>query len=47
MRPEQLDEALASIDAVVGPPETETDEEHEQRRKMIERDARARQIRKG
>lgn len=46
MRADQVDEILARIDAAVGPPENETDDEHEDRRKMIERDAEARRIRR-
>lgn len=42
----QLDEILAHIDAAVGPPDAETEAEHEARRQMIERDHRARAIRK-
>jgi hypothetical protein len=47
VKPEQLDEILDRIDAVVGAPEAETEEEHEKRRRMVERDAEARRIRKG
>lgn len=40
------DAILARIDDAVGAPEDETDDEHEARRTMIERDHRAREIRK-
>jgi hypothetical protein len=46
MARDRTDELLAKIDAAVGPPETETDVEHEARRVMIERDHRAREIRR-
>lgn len=42
----QTDAILAKIDAAVGPPEHETDDEHEARRRMVERDHRAREIRR-
>lgn len=42
----ELDDLLAHIDEIVGAPEDETVEEHEARRKMIERDHRAREIRR-
>lgn len=41
-----IDRILARIDAAIGPPETETVEEHEHRRDMIRRDHDARAIRK-
>ena len=41
-----IDAILAKIDAAVGPPEDETEEEHEQRRQMVARDHEARMIRK-
>lgn len=44
--PDQTDVILAKIDDAVGPPDDETTEEHEARRLMIERDHRARQIRR-
>lgn len=47
MSPEQIEEALKRIDAVISPPETETDEDRERRRIWVERDAEARRIRKG
>lgn len=40
------EQVLAHIDAAVGPPEDETDTEHAARVAMIERDHRARQLRK-
>lgn len=40
------DEVIAHIDAAIGPPENETDEEHAARQAMIERDHRAREIRR-
>lgn len=43
---DKIDELIDKIDQAIGPPETETDEEHEQRRQMIERDHRAREIRR-
>lgn len=45
MTDRELDEILDKIDDAVGPPEAETEQEHEARRRMIERDATARQIR--
>lgn len=47
MTPEQTEEALARIDAAIGPPENETSEQREKRKAQIERDHRTRQIRKG
>lgn len=46
MAEDDTDKILAKIDAAVGPPDDETADEHEQRRKMIQRDARAREIRR-
>lgn len=46
MQRDRLDEILDKIDAAVGPPEAESDEEHEARRRMVERDAEARRIRR-
>lgn len=46
MDPAKVDAILARIDAAVGGTEDETDEEHEHRRQMIERDHAARVIRK-
>lgn len=43
---EQLDEVLDRIDAAIGPPESETPEERELRRRMVDRDAEARRIRR-
>lgn len=40
------DEFLNKLDAIVGPPEHETQEEREERAAMIERDRMARRIRK-
>lgn len=45
-READADEVIAHIDAAIGPPEDETDEEHEQRKRMIERDHLAREIRR-
>lgn len=42
----QADKLIDKIDSIIGPPETETDEQHEERKRMIERDHEARQIRK-
>lgn len=47
MGQDDTEQILAKIDAAVGPPDDETDDEHEARRRMIERDHRAREIRKG
>jgi phage anti-repressor protein len=46
MRRQTVEAILAKIDAAVGPPDTETDAEHDKRIAMVERDARARQIRR-
>lgn len=43
---DETDEILAKIDAAVGPPADETDEQHEARKLMVERDHRAREIRR-
>lgn len=40
------EDIITKIDAAVGRAEDETEEEHEKRRKMIERDHRAREIRR-
>lgn len=44
MSPEKVDEILGKIDAAVGPPDSETPEEREQRRQMIERRARRKEL---
>lgn len=41
-----IDDLIDKIDSIVGAPENETDEERELRRRMIERDAQARSIRR-
>lgn len=46
MQDKNIDAILDEIDEAVGPPEAETPEEREKRKQMIERDVRARQIRK-
>jgi hypothetical protein len=40
------EDILKKIDSVVGPPEAETPEQREERKRMIERDIRERAIRK-
>lgn len=42
----RLDAIRARIDAAVGAPEDETEEEHEARRRMVARDHEARRIRR-
>jgi hypothetical protein len=46
MRRQTVEAILAKIDAAIGPPEAETDAEHDKRMAMVERDARARRIRR-
>lgn len=43
---DETEDIIAKIDAAVGPPDHETDVEHEERKRMIERDHRAREIRR-
>lgn len=40
------DEILTKIDEIIGPPEDETDEEYQARRRMVARDHEARRIRR-